>query len=214
MSIIRNTPGNDAGTVRQQEGDRDLRSRKPADKDSIQEFRQAMDQRGAAARGNTGDEMQAAQQARLHERHGDAAAGQDTGELGRGSADVLPPAESAAMWQAHQLAAQAPALAASAPQAAANPAVLAQMLERHVRQFAVSEGGTLNGEGQVLLRLDDSTLPGTDLMLTRTADGWLLQADVRSSESFDAIRDAAGKLGERFAERGLGTLVVEPRYQG
>lgn len=219
MSVIRNSPGNDASTVRQQEGDRDLRSRKPADKDSIQEFRQAMDQHGASARGSAGGEAregtQAAQQARLHERHGDAAAGQgqDTGERGRGSADVLPPAESAAMWQAHQLAAQAPALATSAPQAAANPAALAQMLERHVRQFAVSEGGTLNGEGQVLLRLDDSTLPGTDLMLSRTADGWLLQADVRSSQSFDAIREAAGKLGERFSERGLGTLVVEPRYQ-
>ncbi len=118
------------------------------------------------------------------------------------------------MWQAQHLAAQAQSMPASAPPPPANPATLARMLERHVRQFAVSEGGTLNGDGQVLLRLDESTLPGTDLMLSRTADGWVLQADVRSAESFDAIREAAGQLGERFAQRGLGSLVVEPRYHG
>jgi hypothetical protein len=82
-----------------------------------------------------------------------------------------------------------------------------------VRQLAVGEGGA-DGDGKVLLRLADSTLPGTDLLLSRTADGWLLRADVRSRYSFDAIRDAAPRLAERFADRDLGTLTIEPHFHG
>lgn len=213
MSIIRNGPGTETGALRQQEGERGGdRTRGRADAGSVEAFREMMAQQRAAGHEGLPRPAQVAQDAR-----GDAAhpqAGQDLRDPARGSADVLPPPESAALWQAQHMATQAPALATHAPPAAANPAALAQMLERHVRQLAVSEGGALHGEGQVLLRLDESTLPGTDLMLTRTTDGWLLQAEVRSADSFDAIRQAAGQLGERFAERGLGNLVVEPRYHG
>lgn len=221
MSIIRDSssPGTGADTVRQQDRDPGDRSRRPAPAESVQAFRQALEQQAAGQRAparENGSHDGARTQAVL--QHGeDRAALQATparspGESGRGSGDALPAAEAAAMWQAQHMAHQAPAIASPTPPPAANPAALAQMLERHVRQLAVTEGGALHGEGQVLLRLDESTLPGTDLMLTRTADGWLLQADVRSSESFEAIREAAGQLGERFAARGLGTLVVEPRY--
>lgn len=219
MSIIRDssTAGNATDAVGQHNSARDGQGRMPADRASVQEFRQALEQHGNGQRSGTGEGGRQEAQL-LHARDGrqpafQEAAGREAGDPGRGSADVLPPAESAAMWQAQHLASQAPALATSAPPPPANPAALAQMLERHVKQLAVTEGGTREGEGQVLLRLDEGTLPGTDLMLTRTADGWLLQADVRSAESFQAIREAAGQLGERFAARGLGTLVVEPRYQ-
>jgi hypothetical protein len=90
--------------------------------------------------------------------------------------------------------------------------VFAELIERHVRQLAVSGGD--DGDGKVLLRLADSTLPGTDLLLSRTADGWLLRADVRSRYSFDAILDAAPELTRRFADRNLGTLSIDPHFHG
>lgn len=139
--------------------------------------------------------------------------GGDQGDAGRHSGgDALPPSELAALYQAQLLARDVPAVAtpATTPQAQGNPQALADMLERHVRQLAVSAGGTRAEDGQVLLRLSDATLPGTDLLLSRTETGWRLRADVRSRGSFDAIRQAAPKLAERFAARDLGTLEIEP----
>lgn len=220
MSIIRDssTPGTGTDNVRQQDRDRGGTARPPAAAESVQAFRQALEQQasGQRAAAHEGGQDGGRQHATL--QHADERSAfqqspaRNPGEPGRGGGDALPAAEAAAMWQAQHLAQQAPAIATATPPPAANPAALAQMLERHVRQLAVTEGGARDGEGRILLRLDESTLPGTDLMLTRTTDGWLLQADVRSSESFEAIREAAGQLGERFAARGLGNLVVEPRY--
>src|SRR3546814_14098982 len=70
------------------------------------------------------------------------------------------------------------------------------------------------GDGRVLLRMADATLPGTDLLLSRTSEGWVLRADVRSRSSFDAIREAAPALARRFAERNLGTLSTDPHFHG
>src|SRR3546814_5702568 len=64
------------------------------------------------------------------------------------------------------------------------------------------------------LRMADATLPGTDLLLSRTPEGWVLRADVRSRSSFDAIREAAPELARRFAERNLGTLSIDPHFHG
>lgn len=105
----------------------------------------------------------------------------------------------------------APQQAPAAP--AANAQAMADLVERHVRQMAVG-GADGGGDGQVLLRMSDATLPGTDLMLTRTADGWSLRADSRSRDSYDAIREAAPELAKRFAERNLGTLEVDTHYNG
>lgn len=127
--------------------------------------------------------------------------------------DFLPSAETAALLQA-QAGAQANTMVATTAPAPLNPNAFAELLERHVRQLAVSAGGVGKGDGQVLLRLSDATLPGTDLLLSRTADGWQLRADVRSRGSFDAIRDAAPGLARRFAERNLGTLTVDPHFHG
>ena len=142
---------------------------------------------------------------------GDESSGQDGG--GRPGGEGLRPSELAALYQAQMAAREVPTTPpAAAPQAHANPQALADMLERHVRQLAVSQDGTEQEKGQVLLRLNDATLPGTDLLLSRTERGWLLRADVRSRGSYEAIQHAAPKLAERFASRNLGMLEVDSHY--
>jgi len=83
-----------------------------------------------------------------------------------------------------------------------------------VRQLAVGGNDVDERDGQVLLRMADATLPGTDLMLSKTADGWMLRADVRSRDSYDAIREAAPELARRFAERNLGVLEIDSQFHG
>jgi len=129
------------------------------------------------------------------------------------SATSLPPADASALFQA-QMALRDGAMPTSAPPPAANPQAFVDLIERHVRQLAVGDGVSRDGDGQVLLRMADATLPGTDLLLTRNGDGWTLRADVRSRESFDAIREAAPELAKRFAERNLGTLEIDPHFHG
>lgn len=157
------------------------------------------------------ERSQAATDGAIHRKHDD---GSDAG--GNQSGETLKPAELAALMQAQILTQHAPtALPAAAPQAAhTNPQALADMLERHVRQLAVGSDGTRAEQGQVLLRLNDATLPGTDLLLSKTDTGWRLRADVRSRGSFDAIQQAAPQLAERFAARNLGVLEVDPHYHG
>ncbi|WP_222564092.1 hypothetical protein [Novilysobacter antarcticus] len=131
-------------------------------------------------------------------------------DLGKVSAEPLPPAEVAAIWQAQNLANQASGTTSALPAPPVNSTAFAELLERHVRQLAVSEGSASTDDGHVLLRLADSTLAGTDLLLSRTSDGWLLRADVRSRDSFDAIQQAGSELSDRFAQRGLGALTIDP----
>lgn len=132
----------------------------------------------------------------------------DSGQLGT----ALPPAEYAAMLQA-QASLRDGGLAAQAAPPTANAHAFFDLVERHVRQMAVG-GGAVADDGQVLLRMSDATLPGTDLMLSKGAEGWVLRADVRSRASYDAIREAAPELTRRFAERNLGDLVIEPHFTG
>lgn len=91
-----------------------------------------------------------------------------------------------------------------------DPQRFADLLARHVSQLAISGDTSTDSDGQVLLRLAEDTLPGTDLLLSRTRDGWQLRADVGSRSSFEAIRQAAPELSRRFAERNLGTLSIDP----
>lgn len=96
-----------------------------------------------------------------------------------------------------------------------NPNAFADMVERHLKQMATDRGAAADaGDGRVLLRMADATLPGTDLLLSRTPEGWVLRADVRSRSSYDAIREAAPALARRFAERNLGTLSIDPHFHG
>ena len=125
----------------------------------------------------------------------------------------LPSAESAAMLQAQMALRDGSATPAPAAPPG-DPGQLMDMMERHVRQLAVHDATRSGTEGQVLLRMHDATLPGTDLLLSREGDGWVLRADSRSRESFDAIREAGPQLAQRFAERNLGTLTIDPHFHG
>lgn len=126
------------------------------------------------------------------------------------SSSSLQSADASALYQAQ--AAMRDGLPQSAP-TPLNPNAFADMVERHLKQLA-ADRGSANGDGKVLLRMADATLPGTDLLLSRTPEGWLLRADVRSRSSFDAIRQAAPALARRFAERNLGTLSFDPHFHG
>lgn len=137
-------------------------------------------------------------------------AGTDNNGMGANSvegSDLL------AMMQAQSALREGASLPQAAPAAPmASGKALAEMLERHVRQLAVDGAAGADGDGHVLLRMADATLPGTDLLLSKTADGWHLRADVRSRDSFDAIRDAAPALARRFAEQNLGRLEIDPHF--
>lgn len=193
--------------------------RAPPSREHVERFRSLMQARGQAHEhdGASGKHARnAAEPARTADSQPRAPQPFERGDEESGRhrhrTDALPPGDNAVQLAA-QLAAPPPASAPAAP-LPVNPNAFADLLERHVRQLAVSAGGVGKDGGQVLLRLSDSALPGTDLLLSRTADGWLLRADVRSRGSFDAIRDAAPALAKRFAERKLGTLTIDPHYHG
>lgn len=197
--------------------------REPPTRENVDRFRQALQSRQeardefAGARSKGAGELSGQQrdQAQAAARQ---AATADAVEAGRalardGDPSLQDPAELLAMMQAQSALRDGAAMAPVAAQAPspANPAAFAELLERHVRQLAVGGGTASDHDGQVLLRLADATLPGTDLMLSKTADGWLLRADVRSRDSYDAIREAAPELARRFAERDLGELQIDPQ---
>ncbi len=168
----------------------------------------AADAARADAQGEAGQPQVATEQAVLRKGEGDDSSQQQSG------GDSMQPAELAALMQAQVLSREVAAMPApTAPTPAANSQALADMLERHVRQLAIG-GGDSRDNDQVLLRLNDATLPGTDLLLSRTDSGWLLRADVRSRSSYEAIQQAAPQLAERFASRNLGDLKVDPQFHG
>lgn len=215
MSIIRDSasaPSSDSIESRDRDDARD--PRRSVDPAARQRFQQLMregqpkDQTDSQASMRRGDELAAERGNRSVTGPSDAPTFRDIG-IGKGS-EPLPPAEVAAIWQAQNLASQAPGTSSAVPAPPVNSSAFAELLERHVRQLAVSDNATAGEDGQVLLRMADSTLARTDLLLSRTSDGWLLRADVRSRDSFDAIRNAGSQLSERFAERGLGSLTIEP----
>ncbi len=91
-----------------------------------------------------------------------------------------------------------------------NAAVVAQLLEKHVRQLLVSESaGAQSGQPSVMLNLTDAVLPGTQITLTQTDDGWRLASQSTSMSSYRVVNELAPQLKARFAERGLGDLELE-----
>lgn len=215
------------------DNDRPAEARREAPpKEAVDRFRQLM-QHGRQEEGRSG--LQEKQERGLHgagRAVADPAArqeGQDVALRGlrgqRGTQDgtdnngmganSLEASDVLAMMQAQAALRDGAAMAPTqAPAPMASSRSLADMLERHVRQLAVDAATATDGEGRVLLRMADATLPGTDLMLSKTADGWLLRADVRSRGSYDAIREAAPQLAQRFAEQNLGKLEIDPHFNG
>ncbi|MFK3650209.1 hypothetical protein ACI2IY_17525 [Lysobacter enzymogenes] len=263
MSTIRNSANEDAKRAQQaaqeaQVAERRLSAHEPAPAESVDQFRNLMQQRQAlgqkgeqttpgappedgqqAAAGDAASQSQALrgrqqnalergrnqyaqdQTAQSHAAQGQArqqtveqksrdeqrySVGFDRGDAGQQSS------EQSGLWLAQQAMRAEQAAPMQAPAPTSNAAAFADLIERHVRQLAVSGGGADGEDGQVLLRLSDQTLPGTDLLLSKTAEGWTLRADSRSRSSYDAIRDAGPELMRRFAARNLGQLSIDPHY--
>ena len=218
MSIDRNQLSDSVQEARKAGADAARTGREPPAREDIEQFRNVMQARQeardefAAARGKGAGEL-AGQQREEAQAAARQAVTAEAVDAGRQPADDL--AELLAMMQA-QTALRDGAHMAQAPAAPApaNPAAFAELVERHVRQLAVGGNDVDERDGQVLLRMADATLPGTDLMLSKTADGWMLRADVRSRDSYDAIREAAPELARRFAERNLGVLEIDSQFHG
>ena len=234
-SSLSNRPSEGAGRA---DGDRPAdRAREAPPKEEVDRFRQLMQhgrQEGRAGPAQERPQQEQRSGALDAARNGAGAAARHAGEQaalraleGRNQhdggtdnngmgANSLDGADLLAMMQAQAAlrdGASAPPPTAPAPQMASGKA-LAEMLERHVRQLAVDAAAGSDGDGHVLLRMADATLPGTDLLLSKTADGWHLRADVRSRDSYDAIREAAPALARRFAEQDLGYLEIDPHFNG
>lgn len=228
MSIERSQSSSASEQARDADpGRRSEPSREPAPRERVDRFEQVLHSKQEAR-----DEFLAARRQGAGQLHGGqrAQAQSETHHDGldhvveagrRGSREAfdnggqqarMEPAEILAMMQVQSALREA--AHAPVPLPAGSPAAFADLLERHVRQLAASEARGPQGDGQVLLRMADSTLPGTDLLLSKTADGWLLRADVRSRDSYDAITQAAPELARRFAEKNLGTLEVEQQFNG
>jgi hypothetical protein len=137
---------------------------------------------------------------------------QEHGDSGSSGSDAS--SDIAGMWQAQMALRSDGGMPTQAPQAPVNTQQFADLIQKHVRQMAASDEALKGSDGQVLLRMSDATLPGTDLLLSRTATGWTLRADSRSRDSFDAIRRAAPELAKRFADSDLGELTIEPHFHG
>lgn len=231
MSIERNPSADRAADARLQDNQKGREAeRAPPPREQVDRFRDVLRQAGqsnqdaklafADARQQQAGELrgesrtESAQIARAAAEEGlrvDAvgARGEDASETAR--QQVLEATEIMAMMQAQSALRDGGAPAMPAPPSM-NAGTFSDLLERHVRQLAVAGGqGAQASDGQVLLRMADATLPGTDLLLTRTETGWLLKADTRSRGSYDAIREAAPELARRFAERDLGELQIDPQ---
>lgn len=106
-------------------------------------------------------------------------------------------------------AAADPAGSAATTQAPAAAGALARMLEEHVRRMLVDEAARTGQGGRVMLSLAGTPLAGTDLWLTRSAEGWSLQAQTASADAAALIEQAAPELKARFRARDLGELSLE-----
>lgn len=90
---------------------------------------------------------------------------------------------------------------------------IAALLEKHVKQMLVSDPRSLRGQSrEVLLRMQSDVLPGTDLWLSQTRNGWQLRADVRSRDAYDTLLANQDELIQRFADGALGELTIEPVF--
>lgn len=238
MSIDRSASSTQATTRDIGRDKPDTRPREPAPRDKVDDFQRLMqgkrESREPRLPGQPGDDGQPLQQAGRREGQEAPQWQQDEGAIaGRqdaasehyeddalrrqrddaGGPSLQQTLDPAALYQAQM--AMRDGLPQAAPPPPLNPNAFADMVERHLKQMAADRGAADGaGDGRVLLRMADATLPGTDLLLSRTPEGWMLRADVRSRSSFDAIREAAPELARRFAERNLGTLSIDPHFHG
>ncbi|GLQ93638.1 type III secretion HpaP family protein [Dyella acidisoli] len=116
--------------------------------------------------------------------------------------------------QTLHLAQQAIVQSAEQPAAAsaAMAPALAELIERHVKQLLVPDASSHSAaqSREIMITLKDGLLPGTELWLSRTSDGWKLRADTRSSAAYHSLVEGAPQLIERFAQSRLGALEITP----
>lgn len=88
---------------------------------------------------------------------------------------------------------------------------LAELISRHVKQLLVPDASSRHTRSrEIMITLKDDILPGTELWLSRTADGWRLRADTRSPDAYRMLTEEAPDLVERFASHRLGRLDIDP----
>lgn len=178
--------------VRRETHDADQRTRAPVPKDEMDQFRRFLDRHDMQA--EKGRDAQA------------ASSQLDMLDRDKARPDFVP-AEAAALLQSHRLVFDMPSAAAVVPPPAAG---LADLIEKHVRQLLVSDSARSGGnDARIMLRMTDGSLPGTDLTLTRSANGWELRADVMTASARDALQQCAPDLAKRFGETGLGEIHLE-----
>jgi len=134
---------------------------------------------------------------------------------GNGATPSMPPAEAVAQPVPQpQMQQDAPQQASQA--AATFAPALSELLQKHVRQMLVTDPRSARGgrSREVLLRMQNDALPGTDLWLTRTDNGWSLRAEVSSRDAYDTLLEFQDELVKRFADSRLGELSIEPVFHG
>ena len=89
---------------------------------------------------------------------------------------------------------------------------LDDLIAQYVQMLAVSDPSKL-GDPRMMLKLDPTLLPQTELFLTRAPEGWVLQANTRSPEAYRVLNDFGPALERRFAMRGLGSLQIQTTMQ-
>ena len=174
--------------------------RKPADSLAVERFRHLLEQ---ARDGRLQGDQQLADQASANEAQPDT----DTKRVK--SAEPIGNTDASWMQNVQRVWLDV-ATAPPAPTQSSMPsATLADLIERHVRQLLVGEVSATGDSNQVLLKLSDATLPDTDLLLTRSAEGWKLRVESTRADSARSVEDGMDALIARFEQRRLGKLEVE-----
>ncbi|MBO9664235.1 type III secretion HpaP family protein [Dokdonella sp.] len=169
----------------------------------------------ALARKAADGETQAAPTARVAHGEDDMEGGGDAGaaQTGSGSTPTPMSAETANAPQPQQQAANGAQQAQAAASFGNVAPALSELVQKHVRQMLVSDPRSTRGRSrEVLLRMQNDVLPGTDLWLTKTDNGWQLRADVRSRDAYDTLLASQDELMQRFADSALGKLTIEPIF--
>ncbi len=186
--------------VRRHEREPSLKSREPAPATDMDQFKRWFDQRLQS-------DIEAGDRAAMA-----ATTGLDEPDQRQETLQWVP-AEVSALQHSYHLANGA-SMAATAPMVASQG--LAELIEKHVHQLLVSDSArSADGrDAQVMLRLSDSVLPGTDLTLTRGVSGWELRAEVSSASASETLRECLPDLIKRFEAGGLGSLQFESVVRG
>jgi hypothetical protein len=120
--------------------------------------------------------------------------------------DLRQNADVAALMATERRIDAGPAVQNVAPPPASPDRAFAELIEKHVRRVLASREARGSHGGEVRIELSDAVLPGTALLLRRTASGWRLSAASDNRQSLEKLEQFAPALVERFARASLGRL--------